>query len=718
MKARLQGIDPRTVKWDSLAIRMRAQRPGPPTVSTRVVPRVRLEDGLAPQSRAGLSGSRRQESSCRQDRLTGAFLCPGESSEVSQLTEANGLLTRRVGISRTRSGDRAIKATLSSEAPAHTYSPSYGGECIEILDHSPGAIDLSRAQGGGFPLLTDHNPHEIPPPGRVEKLSLSGRRLRGHLRFGSSARAAEVWEAITEGLLSGLSVGYRWLNWNLEGKDEATGLPIVRVTKWALHEVSLVNVPADASVGIGRSLQMTEQNTDAGADRAQRTRFAQITRDFLDMAGSCMRSSGPANGVAIFSAAEREYNRVLADDRLSAQDAGDAIGRAILREQEALQNRHGRFGQPSSESLDADFAAMSRQDRGRYSVARAINQAVELKMDRRSRYDGLEGEVHQELMRTRPKSAADHGGILIPLTSRSESDWSARTLGTMEATGGASTVGQMVMPEIIDLLRNRTQVLASGARLQTGLQGVLYFNKAAADPTVHWMEENPAADVDGSEPAYGYVALSPKTLIGQVQVPRQLLTQASFDVESDIRMRLGNAHALALDLAALHGQGTDKVPLGIWNTPDVQFHPVGGVPDLEDVVTMPALIADKNADLGSLAWMTTPLMAGVLMRTPVVAENPLMLWGGSFQQGVLGGFPARATNQVSKTLGAGSNEHGLLFGNWADLMVGMWGNDLEIVVDVYSKAARGQILITSYSMADCAVLRPESFCKGTGATIS
>jgi hypothetical protein len=158
--------------------------------------------------------------------------------------------------------------------------------------------------------------------------------------------------------------------------------------------------------------------------------------------------------------------------------------------------------------------------------------------------------------------------------------------------------------------------------------------------------------------------------------------------------------------------------VGIYSAADVLSHPVGGVPNLEDVTTMPALVADKNADLGALSWMTTPLMAGVLKRTPLVSGYPVFLWSGTYREGELGGYPARTTNQISKTLGAGSNEHGLIFANWQDLLVGMWGNDLEIVVDVLTKAARGQILITSYSMGDTAVRRGESFVKGTGATLS
>lgn len=383
----------------------------------------------------------------------------------------------------------------------------------------------------------------------------------------------------------------------------------------------------------------------------------------------------------------------------------DQVSREILK----AVRTHGP-AQPSAEAL----AAMPARDKKRYSIHRAIRMQAELMDGKRSRYDGLEAEVHEEL--TKHRTGADHGGVLVPW--RLSDDDQQRVLGTTQQSGGATLVGQQIMPDMIDLLRNRALVLVAGAKLYPGLQGVVYFNKKTGAPTVSWMEENPPSDAPGSEPAYGYVSLSPKTLIGQVQIPRQLLVMSSIDVEADIRSDLATGHGLALDLGALHGKGTDKQPVGIYGAADVQSHAVGGVPDLTDITTMPALVADKNADLGALSWMTTPLMAGVLKRTPLVSGYPVFLWAGTYREGELGGYPARTTNQISKTLGAGSNEHGLVFGNWNDLLVGMWGNDLEIVVDVVTKAARGQILITSYSMADTAVRRGESFVKGTGATLS
>ena len=104
------------------------------------------------------------------------------------------------------------------------------------------------------------------------------------------------------------------------------------------------------------------------------------------------------------------------------------------------------------------------------------------------------------------------------------------------------------------------------------------------------------------------------------------------------------------------------------------------------------------------------------MRTVVVTNQAVFIWKGTFREGSIFGWTARATNQVSSTL-EGAAKHGLVFANWNDLAVCQWGNGLEVVVDILTKADFGQIKITSYSMSDVAILRGASFCKGTGATI-
>ena len=93
-----------------------------------------------------------------------------------------------------------------------------------------------------------------------------------------------------------------------------------------------------------------------------------------------------------------------------------------------------------------------------------------------------------------------------------------------------------------------------------------------------------------------------------------------------------------------------------------------------------------------------------------------MIWSGKLDNGTLAGYTARASNQVSAALGGGS-EHGLIFGNWSDALIGMWGA-LELVVDPYALKKQGMIEVTSFQLCDIALRHPQSFCKATGATIA
>ncbi|MDM7916664.1 MAG: HK97 family phage prohead protease, partial [Candidatus Eisenbacteria bacterium] len=141
---------------------------------------------------------------------------------------------------------RTVPASLSSENPVLRF---WGRE---ILSHAPGAVDLSRATPS-LPLLASHNADELPPIGRVENVHLDGKKLRGVLRFARTARGDELLQAVEDGDLRSLSIGYS-IDEVEQAEKGADGIPTFRVTKWTLLEASLANVPADASVGIGRSL--------------------------------------------------------------------------------------------------------------------------------------------------------------------------------------------------------------------------------------------------------------------------------------------------------------------------------------------------------------------------------------------------------------------------------------------------------------------------------
>jgi len=150
---------------------------------------------------------------------------------------------------------RTVAASMSSETPVRRW---FGNE---ILSHEESAVNLERAGSGALPLLWGHDTDAM--LGAAEGFKLENGRLVGQLRFSKHSTRGEVWEQIREGMPLGISIGYRIDQWQESANSED-----VTVTRWTLHEVSVVSVPADHTVGIGRSLTEENQMTDKTAGDA------------------------------------------------------------------------------------------------------------------------------------------------------------------------------------------------------------------------------------------------------------------------------------------------------------------------------------------------------------------------------------------------------------------------------------------------------------------
>lgn len=140
---------------------------------------------------------------------------------------------------------RTVELAFSSEEP---YERWWG---IEILDHAKKSVRLDRLKAGG-PLLCDHKSSDI--VGVIESVRIDADLVgRAVVRFGKSARAEEVYQDVLDGIRRNVSVGYVIHEAELV-KTGADVEDTYRVTDWEPYEVSLVAVPADATVGVGRAM--------------------------------------------------------------------------------------------------------------------------------------------------------------------------------------------------------------------------------------------------------------------------------------------------------------------------------------------------------------------------------------------------------------------------------------------------------------------------------
>lgn len=154
---------------------------------------------------------------------------------------------------------------LSIDAPARTLELAFSSEAaevqtrsgVEILGHRINEVRMHRLDNGAA-LLLDHNPREH--IGVVESASIdSDHRGRAIVRFGRSPRAEEILRDVLDGIRKHVSVGYLVHQVEVIGQRDAG--PLYRATDWEPIEISIVSIPADPSVGIGRALENLPQDT-------------------------------------------------------------------------------------------------------------------------------------------------------------------------------------------------------------------------------------------------------------------------------------------------------------------------------------------------------------------------------------------------------------------------------------------------------------------------
>lgn len=144
--------------------------------------------------------------------------------------------------------ERRFLLSFSSEEP---YERWWG---IEVLDHTEQAVDLTRLNEIGC-LLFNHNRDIV--IGKIIRAWLENNRGCAEVEFDTDAQSELIFQKVRSGTLKGVSVGYRIDSFEevQPGKTSADGRftgPCSIARKWLPYEISIVSVPADGTVGVGR----------------------------------------------------------------------------------------------------------------------------------------------------------------------------------------------------------------------------------------------------------------------------------------------------------------------------------------------------------------------------------------------------------------------------------------------------------------------------------
>jgi len=386
---------------------------------------------------------------------------------------------------------------------------------------------------------------------------------------------------------------------------------------------------------------------------------------------------------------------------------------AAAAAQSATQTRAARF-------------TLTERELKEYSLSRAIltaakNQEGAEKDSFQREEDCFELSISQEIEKTQMRTGSRHGGIFVPWNigvgelSRARSMKQRAGLDTATTNKGAEL--KFTEPgAFIDFLYNSMRVKELGANVVTGLRDNVAYPKQTGKATGSWVGENPGSDVSDSNLTLGQVPSSPKTYQSSTSYSRQLLAQAVVDVDTLVRQDLARDMALAIDFAAIAGPSGGDSPVGILNTSGITSFVLNGdsgngsTPDYTDVVHMVEQLEDTNADqLGDPGWLTTPAIKSLLKLTPQLANAiALPAWR---DDNTLAGYEARSSNQVPKTgtRGSTSNNHALILGVWATMVIGMWGSGFELIVDPFRLKKQGMIELTTFMLGDIILKYPQAF---------
>ena len=602
---------------------------------------------------------------------------------------------------------RTVELSFASELPVERW---FG---YEVLSCAPDAVDMNRLNSGGA-LLMQHNPDD--QVGVVERASVVGGKCRATVRFSKSARAQEIFQDVCDGIRSLVSVGYAVKNMVLSEQDEEDGDTYL-VNSWEPYEISLVSIPADSSVGVGRrkpnageaannlnpSTHMAENTVTAAAAPAAVT----VTERAVVAAHDSTRMVEIMAIGAHFKVPQERINKALVENEPLEAFRTFVVSEHLKAEPVVANPNLG----------------MSRQEKKRYSITRAINRIAN-----RQEVDGIEGEASEACAKLF-RRATPASGFIVPQDVAGGNDREMieamfrvnpalelshygqkllRTLATnVFASGGAMVGTELLGGSMIELLRNRTLLNQLGVGTLSGLVGNIAIPRQSGAAMAYWLAEGDS--ITASTQTVAQVGATPRMLGARTGYQKQFLAQSSIDGEAFVRDDLMRVLAIAKDLAGIAGKGGAE-PVGILNGPTgVSTITYSTATTWAKILENESTVFTANADnLGAISFLTNITVRNKWKSIPRIAAStmPLFLVDDKNQAN---GYDVNVTNQIATT---GTLANRTIFGVWNQAMFCDWAG-MDVVVDPYTQAANNQVIVTISMLTDFIVRHWPAFNRST-----
>ena len=589
--------------------------------------------------------------------------------------------------------ERTIEFPFSSEEPVNR---GYLGN--EILDHSrEDSIDFSRLNSSA-PLLLNHDTSKV--IGVVERAWLDKEKKQGRaqVRFANNALGKETLEMVNDKIYRNVSFGYS------VDETEEIDKESYRVTKFQPAEISLVSVPADFSVGVGRAKEVKEENKkEVTMSNKQESSNMQAQRINDDVAAAPVASQPKQTqkmtdtpDLSVVRSEERkkaqqeERSRITNINALGAQHGCEDLTKTLVESGASIDEARDAVLKEIAKPVQTISQVDMSQERNiDYSMAAGIRAA--LTGDWSSKEAGYVRELSQEVERSGVKRTSEKS-FLVPYSAFNRATY---------VTSGATTGGNLVEATLeadsfIESLRKATLMVGMGVRTLPGLVGDVNVPRRSANSSAYWLSAETTA-ITQSESTFDQINLVPKTVGALSKFSRQTLLQATPGIEELVRTDLLNTINEAIDLAILNGSGSSGQPTGLLQASigSVAGGTNGADITLENMIKLEeeVLIDNAGGNGATMGYVTNAKVLSALKQlrsAGSAAGNGDFLWnsdlaarGRGATPGTVNGYQIGVTNQVPSNLTKGSTSgscSAVLFGDFSQAILGVWGNGVEIAV--------------------------------------
>lgn len=576
--------------------------------------------------------------------------------------------------------NRSITFSCASDLPYERYDDENDRAYKEILVISEEAVDLHRLNGGAS-LLWGHDTDDL--IGVVDNAYIVENKLFVKVRFSKNDKKADrIWRDILDGLIKNVSVGYAVEHFIEKEVDNE----LVRyVDRWMPYEVSIVSVPADETVGI-RSMKkkntkaMTEEPEKMETENKQEQECPNCPKGEKGDCGIEAENEALKAENEELKARIKELEEQAVDD--AANNEENAPENAPAEQPENPENpQENPPENPDAEEIKACGDAMGvPKDEQEKSIKAGIT-AREFKQIFRN----FNININTAKKERNTMKFADYlreGNFNEKFTVRTFAGFGGQT-----GEGGAPLIGTETQPLVAALEK---VIGVKGFRTIAGLTSNISIpvqtTRNVAYQTAHLRD---AATT--SNPVFTNVMLTPVKISGNTRIGKELIAQANDDVEAFIIDSLTKEIGYKVEDYLL-----GKVSTGA--TGSVTYSALTAI-DWNDILAFEAAIGGYA--LEEPAYVMSPAARAALKGIAKAGTFPVFLC----EDNKVNGYDVNVSGCV------GNNN--IYFGDWSKLLLGIWGNGLEIMVNPYTYAKEGDVEIVASICVDAAVLQGDAFVVGS-----